>query len=238
VGGGNVQPRTKKSPAEVLGATAERYMRRAEIARKKREINKKGKQEGKGAGNSMAGIQQAQKPVAPPTSRSSHQHTWASPPQPTQSGAQRMTNTSHPSTDVFGGTSNSAIPFAPRGRSNYGAGIGARQSEGYGSTIVPCLNDAGYYDGSSNSATQNILRGGTDYGASPSQFTFRSPAGGLSSANQQAPHDMYQQLQRRRAEDTGRRAAMTNAEPTDFFQASAGMPGESSLGTGNKRRRA
>ena len=236
VGGGNVQPRTKKSPAEVLGATAERYMPRAQIARKWREIKKKGKQEGKGAGNSMAGVQQAQEPLAPPTSRTSHQHTWASPPQPTQSGAQRMTNISHPITDVFGGTSNSTIQFAPRGGSNYGAGIVARQSEGYGSTIVPGLNDAGYCGGSSNSATQNILRRGTDYGASPSHFTFRSPAGGLSSANQQAPHDTYQQLQRRRAEDTGRRAAMTNVEPTEFFQASAGMPGESSLGTGTLQR--
>jgi hypothetical protein len=163
--GGGLQP-TKKRSAAAMGAVAERYMSRAEIRRVKREdkdeeAQKAQEAQEQGAGTLMEGMQQAQRPAAPPTSMSSYLDTWtppsqqaqrpAAPPtsmpsymdawtplsQPTQSGTQRMSNITNTGTDhndVFDDNWNPAVQSTPP---NYGIRDGAQQYEDYAFSAVP-----------------------------------------------------------------------------------------------------
>jgi hypothetical protein len=268
--GGGLQP-TKKRSAAAMGAVAERYMSRAEIRRVKREdkdeeAQKAQEAQEQGAGTLMEGMQQAQRPAAPPTSMSSYLDTWtppsqqaqrpAAPPtsmpsymdawtplsQPTQSGTQRMSNITNTGTDhndVFDDNWNPAVQSTPP---NYGIRDGAQQYEDYAFSAVPhpSTDRTGYYGGSSTSAMRSTLPGGASYGVNrvnPGEITFQSPMPDFSIAYQQAPPNTHHQLRRRRTGEIGSSAAVTNARPTDSFQAPSGMPGENSDQTGAKRRR-
>jgi hypothetical protein len=244
--GGGLQP-TRKRSAAAMGAVAERYMSRAEIRRVKREdkddeAQKAQEAQEQGAGTLMEGMQQAQRPAAPPTSMPSYMDAWTPLSQPTQSGTQEMPNVTHTGTDrndVFDDSWNPAVQSMPP---NYGIRDGAQQYEDYGLPAVPQVNNglAGYYGDSSTSAMRSTLHGGTNYGVNrvnPGEIIFQSPMPDFSLAYQQAPPNTHHQLRRRRTDETGSPAVVTNARPTDSFQAPSGMPGENSDQTGAKRRR-
>jgi hypothetical protein len=181
-------------------------------------------------GTFAADDQQPPGPGAPHSSRPSYQHTRTSPSQPTQMGARRLSSIPHPSNDRFGGSSNQAAHFMPR---NYGTNDEPGQSQGLGSSLIQPLNAArvGYHDGNLNRAMQFTQLGATNSSNSVNVAS-HNPTGGLSNANQQAPHNTLHDHRRRSTQVTDSAAAVTNAGPAQSLQAPDDMPGED----GRKRR--
>jgi hypothetical protein len=247
--------RRRSRSAKVTGAIAERYMTRKEILRRKDEEREKedgdGNEDGDGdgdvdgpggdeddddngdeeeGGTFAADDQQPPGPSAPPTSRPSYQHTRISPSQPTQMGSQRLSSIPHSSNDRFGGNSNPAAHFMPR---NYATNDEPRQSQDLGFSFIQPLNTnrVGYHDGNLNWAMQFTQLGATNPGNSGNVNSY-NPTGGLSNANQQAPHDTLHDHRRRSTQVTDSAAAVTNAGPAQPLQTPDNMPGED----GRKRR--